>query len=169
MKQGWNGNWVLYAFLYASYNTITLTSILIPMKEKVKSKKGIIIISVLCTIIIGILALIIFMIISRIGTNISKIELPTVYAVKSFGTLYKVLYGIIILCAIFTTAISSAYGFLNNISKTKKQYKRYNLLICFVSIFVCLFGFSNVIDYLYPFFGFLGFIQLFLIVIKNLY
>ena len=80
-----------------------------------------------------------------------------------FGKTYKYLYGIIILGAIVTTAISSAYGFLNNIARNPKQYKRYNRLICAISVFVSLFGFSNLVNNIYPIFGILGLIEIFLI------
>lgn len=79
------------------------------------------------------------------------------------GKTYKYLYGIIILGAIITTAISSAFGFLNNISKNKERYKRNNKIICILSIFVSLIGFSNLVNNIYPMFGILGLIQLILI------
>ncbi len=152
--------WIFDAILYASYNTITLISILIPIKKYIKSKKEIAIISFLCTLIIMLLAGIIFIILLSIKENIGKIELPTVYATRNFGLIYKYLYGIIILGAIVTTAISSAYGFLNNVAKTNKKYKLYNLIICILSIFVSYFGFSNLVSAFYPIFGALGIIQL---------
>ena len=62
--------------------------------------------------------------------------------------------------AIVTTAISSAYGFLNNISKTKEKYDKNNKIICFIAIFISLFGFSNLVNNLYPIFGILGLVQL---------
>lgn len=62
--------------------------------------------------------------------------------------------------AIATTAISSAYGFLNNVSKNEKKYKQYTKIICILSIFAPLFGFSNLVNNLYPIFGFLGLVQL---------
>ncbi len=152
--------WIISSILYASYNSITLVSMLIPMKKYIKIKKYIIIISLLCIFIIFLLALIIYGLLCTINEDISKIELPTVYAVSNFGEIYKYLYGIIIISAITTTAISSAYGFLNNISKTKQKYKKINFLICIIAIFVSFIGFSNLVNMLYPLFGVLGLIQL---------
>lgn len=153
------------AILYASYNSITLISILMPMKEYIKTKKDIFKIAVICTLVMIILSGIVFILLLTIDENISKIELPAVYAAGNLGATYKYLYGIIILGAIITTAISSAYGFLNNICKTKESYKKINFLICFGAIFVSLFGFSNLVNSLYPVFGILGLIQL-LIILK---
>ena len=152
--------WIISSILYASYNSVTLISMLIPMKKYINSKKNIIFISLMCMIIIFVLALIIYSLIDTINGDISKIDLPVVYAVGKFGEMYKYLYGVIIISAITTTAISSAYGFLNNISDTQKKYKRYNLLICITSVFVAFIGFSNLVNILYPLFGFLGLVQL---------
>lgn len=80
-----------------------------------------------------------------------------------FGKVYKYLYGIIILGAIITTAISSGFGFLNNISKTEREYSRNNKLICIGSILISFLGFSTLVNNLYPIFGILGLIQLVLI------
>lgn len=158
------GMWFFNAILYASYNSITLISILIPMKKYIKNKKDILKIAITCCLIILALSTVIFILLLSIDINIGKIELPTVYAAKSFGIIYKYLYGVIILGAISTTAISSAYGFLNNVSKTRKKYNIYNNIICFIAIFVSLFGFSNLINNLYPIFGILGLIQLIFII-----
>lgn len=162
-----NFSWVIKSILYASYNSITLVSILIPMKKYIKNKKDILKISLFCILIIGILSGIIFLLLFSINEDISKIELPTVYAVGSFGIIYKYLYGIIILGAIATTAISSAYAFLNNIAKTKENYKKYNKIICIIAIFISLLGFSNLVNNLYPVFGALGLLQLIFVIISK--
>ena len=158
-----NNFWILSALLYACYNTITLISILIPMKKYIKNSKSIFKIVIFVTVIILIFSMIIIRLLFNIEADINKIELPAVYAASTFGKIYKYLYGIIIIVAIITTAISSAYGFLNNISDTNKNYKKYNALVCFTEIFIPIFGFSNLINNLYPVFGILGLFQLILI------
>ena len=78
-----------------------------------------------------------------------------------FGDMYKYIYGVIIVGAIITTAISSAFGFLNNVSKDK--YKIYNIIICIASVAISQFSFSALVNNIYPLFGILGLIQIFLI------
>ena len=80
-----------------------------------------------------------------------------------FGNTYKYLYGVIILAAIITTEITAGFGFLNNISKNTKQYKKNNIMMCFLSIPISILGFSNLVNNIYPIFGILGFAQIFLI------
>lgn len=75
--------WIPKSLLYASYNSVTLISILIPMKKYIKNKKDILKIAILSIIIILIMAFIIIIILLNIKTDISKIELPTVYASRT--------------------------------------------------------------------------------------
>ena len=137
---------------------------LIPMKEYIRTKKDALKVGSACAFIIILISLIIFTIMLTINTDINKIELPTVYVARHFGEIYQLLYGIVILGAIITTAISSAYGFLNNASKTEIKYKKYNKLICLIAIFISGIGFSNLVNSLYPIFGILGLMQLIFII-----
>lgn len=158
-----NSIWIIKAILYASYNCISLTALLIPMKKYIENKKDIIKISMITVITIFFLSVIITMLLLTIKIDINQIELPTVYACGIFGKEYQYLYGIIILGAIITTAISAAFGFLNNTAKDKKRYNRTNKIICAISILISMIGFSNLVNNIYPVFGILGLIQLILI------
>lgn len=75
--------WIPKAILYSSYNCITLTSMLIPMRKYIKEKKDFLKISLISICIIILLANIIFIILMSINTNIGKIELPAVYASRN--------------------------------------------------------------------------------------
>lgn len=133
------------------------------MKKYLKSKKDMLKMTVICMSMIALLAAIIYLLLMTIKGDISKIELPIVAVANGFGKMYGLFYGVIILSAIITTAISSAYGFLNNMAKNEREYQIYNRLLCLGSLFVCFFGFSNLVASVYPAFGILGMIQLCLI------
>ena len=157
-----NWKWVISGILYASYNSILLIPMLISLKKQIREEKHIKIISIICMIILIVLSVVIFLLIETIE-NPENIELPLVYIAGSLKSVYKYLYGVVILSAIFTTAISAGYGFLNNVSKNKKEYLYLNLFICVSSVLVSNIGFSNLISYLYPVFGVLGIVQIFYI------
>ncbi len=99
------------------------------------------------------------------SNQIQNIELPIIYIANTLGIWGKYVYGIVVLIAIFTTAVSSGYGFLINITKTRKKYLIIAGIICAVSIFVGQIGFSNLINVLYPIFGYLGIIQIIFLLI----
>ncbi len=75
--------WFPKAILYASYNCITLVSLLIPMKKYIKNAKDELKIAITTGIIIIILAFIIVLLLLNITTEIRDIDLPAVYASRT--------------------------------------------------------------------------------------
>ena len=106
------------------------------------------------------LSIIIYIALSLHFNEIANLDIPIVYIASKFGIIYKYLYGIIVLIAIFTTAISEGYSFLNNVSKTKKQYFIYSCIICSVAVGFSNIGFGKLLDVLYPVLGMLGLLQI---------
>lgn len=156
------GNWLISSIIYASYNSIILIPMLITLKDFLKTKKQASFVSISCGFIIAILGLLISISIATIGSQIEVIELPTVYVASRFGSFYQYLYGIVILIAIFTSAIAAGYGFLNNWSNSEKEYQYLLIFMCITALFVSNIGFSNLVTILYPLFGYLGLVQILL-------
>jgi uncharacterized membrane protein YkvI len=90
--------------------------------------------------------------------------MPIVYVVKNKFTQFKIIYGITILIAIFTTAISTGISFLNNICQNNKNFPQIAAILCITSLIISPIGFSNLVKILFPVFGFLGLIQIYFIV-----
>lgn len=160
-----NTDWFLASLEYASYNSIILIPILIGLEKSAKGKEKIISASV--TIIILILSAILYGILLKQDVNLQNIEIPLIYAVWKLGKGYAYIYGFVIVLAIFTSAVSAGYGFLQNCSTTKKGYKRLSLFICTSAIFVSGIGFSKLVDLLYPVFGVIGLLQVIIILLKR--
>ena len=150
--------------IYASYNIILLIPALITLKDKIEKNKNIKYIAVIPGLILLILALIIYFLISNIKININMIEMPAVYAIGKHFTKFRGIYGFIILSSILTTAISEGISLLENVCKTKKSYTQVAGILCIASVFFSKIGFSNLINLLYPIFGILGLLQIFVII-----
>lgn len=148
------------AIIYSSYNSITLIPIIVTLKKHIKNKRQLIKISTICTIILIILAIAIYGIILKVDINLNQVELPTVYVASQSGNMYKYLYGLTIILAIFTSAISAGYSILENYAQKPKKYKSVAIAICISAIFVSKIGFSNLVNLLYPVFGLLGTVQI---------
>ena len=163
-----NKSWLLSSILYASYNSIILIPILISLKNMIKSKKQITTIFIVVTTIMIILSAVIYFLMQVFIKDLNNIEIPIVYIAGLLGNAYKYIYGLVILVAIFTSAISAGYGFLTNCSKNRKTYIYLSMLICTVSILISTFSFSGLINLLYPIFGYLGIIQIiFILTLKK--
>ena len=160
-------NSILSGILYASYNSILLIPVLITLKDYLKDKKQIKIISILTTFIILLLAIILFLLLIKVDVDITKLEMPIVYVVSNMFIGLKTVYGFIILGSILTTSISLGTSFLQNTSKNKKSYTQIAIIMCITSVIVSQIGFSNLINLLYPIFGYLGLIQIGGLILKK--
>lgn len=170
-SEGYSWNWVFSSILYASYNSIVLIPMLVELKPYMTSKRKAKIASALCTIILILVGLCLFCLLLRNETAY-QLELPMIEIVKDFGGVYPHLYGMVVVVAIFTSAISAGYGFLKNEvakkeftkgdvqKRERKYYQKLLLVICILAPIIANFGFSNLVSKLYPVFGILGLLQM---------
>lgn len=162
-----NSSYILSGILYCSYNSILVIPVLITLKNYLKNQRQIGIISVLTTIITIALSVMIFFLLVKVDVDITKLEMPVVYVVSNVFKSLKIIYGFIILSSIFTTAVSLGNSFLQNTSKNKKSYTQIASIMCITSVLVSKIGFSNLINSLYPIFGYLGLIQILANILKK--
>ena len=161
-----NSSFILSSITYSSYNSILLVPVLITLRNYLKDKKQILKITVISSFIILILSSSIFFLFTKIDVDIKNLEMPAVYMVEKILPIFKNIYGIIILGSIITTAVSLGASFLQNVSKNKKSYPQIALIMCITSVLISNIGFSNLVATLDPIFGYLGLIQIFMILRK---
>ena len=153
-------SWIIQSILYCSYNMILVIPILINIKKYIKGKKQILIISILTSTIILILSLSVYFLLINVDIDFNKIDMPIVYVISQNFSSFKHIYGIIILIAIFTTAISAGISFIENVVKNKRNYPHIVAIMCITGCIISNFGFSNLVKILFPAFGYLGLIQI---------
>lgn len=156
--------WLLSSITYCSYNMILLIPVLISIRKQITKQSNIKYIAIICGILMMIMSIMVFMLLIKSDVDISKLEMPIVYIVRTFFANFKMIYAFIILSSILTTAISIGIGFLQNISKNKKSYTQFVLFMCITSLIISNFGFSNLVNFIYPLFGYIGILQIFLII-----
>ena len=151
-----SSNWLIKSIEYASYNSILLIPILISLKKYAENNEKKI--SIISTFIFLVLSIIIYLLMFKFE-NLSNIEIPIVYIASTYGNVFKYIYGIVIVFAIYSTMISAGYGFLENCTRNKKSYKLVALFMCISAILISNFSFSNLVSLTYPVFGLLGLAQ----------
>lgn len=152
-------DFLVNSILYCSYNCIMLIPILTTVKNYTKNRKDIMCISVISGIIIVLLLLVMFFILNSNSINLASVEMPVAYILKN-NVILKNLYGVIVLISIFTTAISLGSSFIKNVSKNQKSYSHIAKIMCITSIAMSQIGFSNLVNLLYPIFGYMGILQI---------
>ena len=155
--------WILSSITYCSYNMLLLIPVLISLRKQITDSKNIKYISIISGILMVTVSIMLFMLLTQTSAQLSMLEMPIVYIISESFPKFKYIYAFVILASIFTTAISIGIGFLQNVSKNKKSYTQFVLLMCITSMLVSNIGFSKLVKFIYPLFGYLGIIQMFLI------
>lgn len=158
-----NKGWLSNAILYASYNSIILIPVLTTLKNYITTKKDTFLISVFTSICILVLSFLIYGLLLKGQFYVKELELPLLQVALEFGNIYKYLYGFVIIISIFTSAISTGYSFIQNVCKSKKSYQVILILMCVSGVLISPIGFSKLVEILYPIFGFLGLVQIILL------
>lgn len=156
--------WLLSAVTYCSYNTILFIPVLIAIRNKITKEKNVKYIAIITGLLMIIISIMVYMLLIKSDIEISKLEMPIVYVIRKFFAKYKSIYAFIILSSIFTTAISIGIGFLQNIVKNKKSYPQFVSFMCITSLIISNFGFSKLVNFVYPIFGYIGIVQMIFII-----
>lgn len=162
ISSGDNGlisNWLLAAFLYVSYNTILSIAVLGPLGVKARDMKAIRIGSILGGFGLGISSVLIYLALSGNAAEIAGLEVPMIYIARKISFAVQMIYAIILIAEVYTTAVGSLFGFMSRISDIRKV-SRYRTVIAIATtaaaLFASRFGFSNLVKYLYPLMGYGG-------------
>lgn len=153
---------LIKSILYTSYNCLILMPILISLNKFLKNKKQFFTIGLSIFMILFTLSIIIFSFIILID-NAEAIDIPVIFSIKKFSILQQIIYNCIIGIAIFTSAISSGFGFIKNVNLNKIQL----FIICSFPILLLNINFSFLLNIIFNIFGYIGLIQIIFILLKN--
>jgi uncharacterized membrane protein YkvI len=155
--------WLIAAVVYASYNLVTGIPVLASAASLSVTHKDAFIGGALGGLVMTLLGLCMALPLYLHYANVISVEIPFIAVTSQYGAWFRSLYLAVLVCAIFTTAISNAFGLIEWIKS------RFNVGRTFIAAVLCLLaissafvGFSNIVKYVYPVFGFLG---LFMIVV----
>ena len=154
--------WILDAVIYASYNILLIIPGMINLKEYIKEKKEIKIISITISALLLIISILVFFILIK-NNNLNNIDMPILYIIKKEYNSLSMLYGIILLIAIFTTAISIGMGLIKNISNENNKLQ-VSFIICFSSVIISNFGFATLVKNIYPIIGYIGLVVIYYLI-----
>ena len=148
------GQWIVSSFLYAGFNMLFSSGVLVPLSKEMKSKSIIITGASIGALLLTLLA---FLINSMLLVNIPEIfqfEIPLLHVASKFGTLIQLLLLAVIWCEMFSTEVSDIYSVGKTLEqKYKIPYKTGVILVLLVALPISQLGFKNLITYLYPGFG----------------
>lgn len=152
-------NWVLSALLYVSYNLILSVAVLGPLGAQASSGHAVKYGAVLGGLGLGFGALMICLATVSNYAQASLLEVPMVYIAGKISPLAQLLFTLVLIAEIYTTAVSSLYGFTARLADIETSTPAAKALIIGAAAAALLgsqFGFSNLVKYLYPLIGYAG-------------
>lgn len=156
-----NSGWIFSAILYVSYNIITAISVLVSVNAMITEKKIAFWSGIIGGVAMGLLGACIGGVIYINYNTVKNLELPMFAIINNYGGLIRFMYTLMLLAAIFTTAVGNGFGAIKWIEgKTNMSGIIIKILFIIVSAGASFIGFSGFVGRFYPLFGYLGLIEM---------
>ncbi|MBR2477177.1 MAG: hypothetical protein IKB50_03460 [Clostridia bacterium] len=167
-KDSLTDNFVVSAIVYVSYNTVTLIGVFLPLKPFITSRKVSFTAPLLSGCVLATMGCLIWFLINLFGDKLSGADVPMLTIAGETGNIIKYLYAAVLYMAMITTAVSSGFALIEFLkSKTHLGNASISATLCTLSIPLAYVGFSNLVDKLYRFFGFVGAFVLFAVLLDG--
>ncbi|HZK87555.1 MAG TPA: MBL fold metallo-hydrolase [Anaerovoracaceae bacterium] len=149
-------NWYIAALLYISYNVLAIIPIVSTASIYAKSEKQATIGVALGGLFLGFLA---FLLMSAMLTEpyfSHSMDLPVLGFSNYLPRPINAVYTLVLIFAMYASATSNYYGFTTML-KNGPRKKLLIIIIAWIGFLFGLVGFTNVVAYMFPIEGFLGF------------
>ncbi|WP_297437177.1 transporter [uncultured Clostridium sp.] len=157
-----SSGWVLSTILYAGYNVLCCTGVIVPISTKYGNQKTMIKGICIGAGILTFLCIAINMMLLVNQPHIYEYEIPLLYVADRFGKPIQIMLMGIILAEMFSTEVSDVYSIGQTLKQTFKiDFKKAVIGIVLLALPISLIGFSNLIETIYPIFGGLSLIFIF--------
>lgn len=155
-------NWTWGSLLYISYNIVLAIAILGPLGANSKSQRSIKNGAILGALGLGISAVCMYFALYTHINDVAGLRVPMIYIAGKINSSLPIIYSVMLLAGIYTTAVASLYGFVANIIDVSNKKKYYSLILLstLIALIASQFGFSNLVRYLYPAIGYCGLVLL---------
>jgi len=174
VKSGENpllSNWLVSAFTFVSYNIFGSIGILTLVGKSVKKKSTVFTGVSSGGIMLLVIALGILFSISVSDGSAEK-ELPMLFVAEEINVILGYTYAFLLFGGMLGTSVSSVVA-LENFMETKSEKIRNRrtltvIIMCALCFLLSLAGFSDLVGFIYPVFGYLGFLALVMIIVNYL-
>ncbi|MGI6317847.1 MAG: hypothetical protein GX263_03065 [Firmicutes bacterium] len=150
--------WYISGLAYVSYNLTLSVPILVPMGTLATPqslKKG----AFLGALGLGISALAILLTILAAAPEITGFEIPMLVSAGKISPAIRLFYTFVLIAEIYTTAISSLYGFVSRVVPgDSRWFKPFTIIVATCSFLAGQLGFSQIVATVYPVVGIAGFV-----------
>lgn len=166
-------NFAIAALLYISYNILSMIPIVATASINAKNHKHAIGGSILGGLMLAVLAFLLVMVLQKDMHYSQALDLPMLGYSAKLSKPVHFAYASALMLSIYASATSNFYGFTTKLKNGPKK-KKYIIISAWIGFLLGLLGFKNIVAYMFPIEGYLGFIIIimmtinFIIVIKEI-
>ncbi|MFR5266301.1 transporter [Clostridium sp.] len=154
--------WVVSTILYAGYNILCCSGVIVPISTKYKSRKTMLKGIAVGATILTLICIAINLMLTANQPYIYEYEIPLLYIANRFGKPIQLLLMIVILAEMFSTEVSDVFSISQTLKQSFKiRFKTGIFLVMAIALPISQIGFSNLIEVLYPFFGLMSLLFVF--------
>ena len=158
-------NWFLAAFLYISYNILSMIPIVATASVTAKNDKAAIGGTGLGGFFLGLLAFLLLVALQKDMPYSQALDMPMLGYSSRISPVINTIYGLMLFFAIYSSATSNFYGFTTKIKEGPAK-KKWVVVSAVIAFLLGLVGFKNVVAFMFPLEGFLGFVIIAMIIIN---
>lgn len=161
--------WVLSPFVYAALNFAFIQAVLIPLGSEIQEESTLKWGGFWGGIGLGSMLLIYHFALNSRLPEMLGYDIPMAEIVQDLGPFLHVLFLLVLYGEIFTTLIGNVFGITRQLQCLYKVPEKMTMLMILLACFVISqAGFSFLLSYLYPMFGYVGILLLILLAFRRL-
>ena len=161
-------NWVLASLLYISVNMLGMIAVVAKSAVNARDGRHAIAGAGLGGVFLGILSFGILAAMNQDMHYTQALDMPMLGFAGRLSPVLTVVYGVVLFCSIYSAATSNFYAFTTKI-KNGPRKKTLVIGFAFLGFALGLVGFKNIIAFLFPMIGFLGFIVIGMLIVNFFY
>lgn len=166
------GNWAVSALLFVSYNMSTALAVLAPLGQQSRSKKSIWGGGIVGGLVLGGLATLLCTAMLWHYPVVFSSDMPMLHIARLQGKEISVLYILVLLAGIFTTAVGILFALAERFAQYKikllQNERTVYLLITAVGLICSKAGFRMLVTTVYPLCGYFGLFIIFFVVYSSI-
>ncbi|WP_025027911.1 YkvI family membrane protein [Caldalkalibacillus mannanilyticus] len=163
------GKWLASALTYVAFNLAMAQAVLVPLGKEIEDESILKWGGIWGGIGLGFMLLASHFALLSFMPEALQLDIPMALVIKDIGWFLLFLFLLVVYGEVFTTLIGNVFGIARQIHQVVLLPEKWTFIMILLSSFVISqVGFSALVSYLYPFFGYMGlFLLLFLIVKKQ--
>ncbi|WP_188068416.1 hypothetical protein [Brevibacillus brevis] len=143
--------------LYVSFNLAMAQSVLIPIGYAIRNKVVLLRAAVIGGVVLGFMLLVVHTAMLANWDDVRLMNIPILFVTEQWNEWLQLFFVFVLYSEIFTTLISNVFGIGQQLRELLDVPETRLYLYLFSTAFVlCLIGYSQLLMFLYPLFGYLG-------------